>query len=65
MTIEESLFQVIVCEVCDWQSEPSEISPSKPETLDEKAQEKPDGDCVIVEVPLRGPKPPKPSLRKY
>jgi hypothetical protein len=64
-TIEESLFQITVCEVCDWQSKPSEISPSKPETLDEKAQEKPDGDCVIVEVPLRGPKPPKPSLRKY
>jgi hypothetical protein len=61
-TIKESMFQITVCEVCDWQSEPSEIPPPKPETLDKKAQEKLDGDCIIVEVPLCGPKPPKPRL---
>jgi hypothetical protein len=46
-----------VCEVCQWQSEPSEISSHDSKFQDEQPQEKPEGDCVFVEVPLRGANP--------
>ncbi len=63
-TEEERLFQMTVCEVCQWQSEPSEISSHDSKFQDEQPQEKPEGDCVFVEVPLRGSNPPMPSKKR-
>lgn len=59
---EETLIHVSVCEKCGWEDETAiakELE-TRPEPKDNK-QSDDLGDCIFVEVPLRGPKPPEPS----
>lgn len=55
---------IVLCEVCGWEAAPLiiEVPDYDNEDLRTSDGHKEDlGDCIFVEVPLRGPKPPKPS----
>lgn len=56
---------VTICEACGWEDDPivfeeEQGADDEAEQMSAKAKED-IGDCILVEVPLRGPKPPKPS----
>lgn len=53
----DKLYERPVCMACGWAGEPVEV-PVAP-SASERAQ--PTGDCVIMTVPLRGVRPPKPT----
>lgn len=53
----EKIFERPVCSVCNWAGEPVEISV----VHNASERHKPEGDCVIMTVPLRGPRPPRPA----
>lgn len=53
----DRIFERPVCAICGWSGVPVEISGAP--TLDESDRPEPEGDCVIMTVPLRGPGPPK------
>lgn len=56
---------LVVCEVCQWESEPTLFQEKR--EIDSSMDQAPvadlqdPGPCVFVDVPLRGPAPPKPS----
>ncbi len=50
----DKTFERAVCTVCNWTGSPLQV------TVRHRDPSPPEGDCVIMEVPLRGPKPPKP-----
>jgi hypothetical protein len=62
----EGTFHVTVCEVCQWESEPAPLKEDQEDmgSVGQAPTTDPQelGPCVFVEVPLRGPAPPKPSL---
>jgi len=62
---QDNLAHIVLCEVCGWEKikEHLEIQPDQiPATTNTEVKSKEDlGSCITVEVPLRGPKPPKPS----
>lgn len=47
------------CPVCNWVGDPVEV-----QATTKSAPRKPEGDCVTMEVPLRGPRAPRPSRRE-
>ncbi len=53
-----------ICEACGWEDKPVIIEEAEEVDESEEASNEPKedlGECIFVEVPLRGPKPPKPS----
>lgn len=62
----EGTFRVTVCQVCQWESEPTLLEEDQEDmgSVDQAPTTEPQdlGPCVFVDVPLRGPAPPKPSL---
>lgn len=59
---EKGELQLTVCDVCGWESEPVPMAYEKPRRRPRKRKPINTDDCITVEVPLRGPKPPKPSI---
>ena len=53
-----TVYERPACQSCSWTGTPVEV-PVAAATVDRGS---PDGECVIMEVPLRGPSPPKPTL---
>jgi hypothetical protein len=58
---DSKMLHFTVCEKCGWEDQPTLC-----EEVRENAESKPEsqeglGECIFVDVPLRGPKPPKPS----
>lgn len=62
---ENKMLHFTVCEACGWKDEPIvyEVEEDDEEEFEEisNGANKDLGPCILVEVPLRGPKPPKPS----
>jgi len=56
----EAVFERPVCAVCSWTGSPVEVAT----TTAPAVPRQPEGDCVIMEVPLRGPTPPRPTHRE-
>jgi hypothetical protein len=55
--------QLKVCDICGWESEPTLASYEGPRRRGLRKRKSVDLDeCIVVEVPLRGPKPPMPSF---
>ena len=53
----DTTFERPVCMVCNWTGSPVEVQVA----VRLREPSPPEGDCVIMEMPLRGPEPPKPS----
>jgi hypothetical protein len=51
----------VICDVCGWESEPTLVKYGEKPRDRSIRRKKPRGECITVEVPLRGPAPPKPS----
>jgi hypothetical protein len=49
-----------ICTICGWVGDPILLSTTL--RVPQEYTSKPEGECVFVEVPLHGPKPPKPSV---
>jgi hypothetical protein len=60
-----NMVHFVLCEACGWEKikEHQEVQPDQmPGTTNSEVKSKEDlGPCITVDVPLRGPKPPKPS----
>jgi len=54
----------VECERCGWESERTVARYGEKPLKKPVRRKKPKGDCVVVEVPLRGPRPPKPSIQR-
>ncbi len=61
----DRVVHIVLCEVCGWEKlkEHLEIQPEQMPAIpnSETKSQNELGSCITVEVPLRGPKPPKPS----
>jgi hypothetical protein len=53
----DKLYERPVCTACGWAGEPVEVSV----TASASGRTRPNGDCVIMVVPLRGARPPRPT----
>lgn len=56
-----AIYERAVCAACGWTGQPVLVEPP---THREDDAPRSEGDCVVVEVPLRGPRPPDPSGRE-
>ena len=56
-SVPDKTFERPVCTVCNWAGSPVEVQVA----VRLRVPPLPEGDCVIMEVPLSGPEPPKPS----
>jgi hypothetical protein len=56
----ERVYERPVCAACGWSGAPVEI----PTPIAPSVRRQPEGDCAIMEVPLRGAAPPRPTRRE-